>query len=226
MSPVEDKQGPLVGGPEVGDIYSVGTDFCLRMPALRRLDEEVDELMGSSVPTNWGTSACVSEKKSVREAATAAALPVKQVTAEVRRVTLKRSSVSLENRGSKKRKSREHECKLCSAGTFISTPVRRQAVRHHLPWIVVPDTACWTCKRQYVSSGQLKEACGRKDDQIRLRSTCGPVTAPDVCAGTCGGVVRTRILIPSRLPFAVWSATCWTGSCYVLPINLKSSYTC
>ena len=41
MSPVEDEQGPLVGGPEVGDIYSVGTDFCFRMPDLRRLDEEV-----------------------------------------------------------------------------------------------------------------------------------------------------------------------------------------
>ena len=28
VSPVDDEQGPLVGGPEVGDIYSVGTDFC------------------------------------------------------------------------------------------------------------------------------------------------------------------------------------------------------
>ena len=27
VSPVEDEQGPLVGGPEVGDIYSVGTDL-------------------------------------------------------------------------------------------------------------------------------------------------------------------------------------------------------
>ena len=98
MSPVEDEQGPLVVGPEVGDIYFVGTDFCFRMPDLRRLDEEVDELMSSGVPTTRGTSACASEKKSVRGAAAAAALPVKQVTAEVRRVTLKRISVSLENR--------------------------------------------------------------------------------------------------------------------------------
>ena len=30
-------------------------------------------------------------------------------------------------------------------------------MRHHLPWFVVPDTACWTCKRQYGSSGQLKK---------------------------------------------------------------------
>ena len=90
-NPVEDEQGPLAGGPEVGDIYSVGTDFCFRMPALRRLDEEVDEQIVR------GTSACASEKKSVRGAAAAAVLPVKQVTAEVRRVTLKRSSVSLEN---------------------------------------------------------------------------------------------------------------------------------
>ena len=67
---------------------------------------------------------------------------MKHVTAEVRRVTLKRSSVSLEYRGSKKRKSREDECKLCSAGTFISAPARRHAVRHYLPWFVVPDTAC------------------------------------------------------------------------------------
>ena len=39
------------------------------MPDLRRLDEEVDELMGSGVPTTRGTSACASEKKSVRGAA-------------------------------------------------------------------------------------------------------------------------------------------------------------
>ena len=88
MSPVEDEQGPLVGGPEVGDIYYVGTDFCFRMPDLKRLDEEVDELMGSDDPTTRGTYACTSEKKSVREAAAAAALPVNHVTAEVRRVTL------------------------------------------------------------------------------------------------------------------------------------------
>ena len=95
---------------------------------------------------------------------------MKQVTAEVRRVTLKRSSVSLENRGSKKRKSLEHECKLCSTGTFISTPVRRHAVRHHLPWFVVPDTACWTCKRQYGSSGQLKKHV----DEERIKSDLDP----------------------------------------------------
>ena len=65
------------------------------MPHLRRLNEEVDELMGSDVLTTRGTS----EKKSVREAAAAAALPVKHVTADVRRLTLKRSSVSLESRG-------------------------------------------------------------------------------------------------------------------------------
>ena len=106
MSPVEDEQGPPVGGPGVGYIYSVGTDFCFRMPDLRRLDEEVDELMGSGVPTTRGTYACASENQSVRGAAAATELPVKHVTAEVRRVTLKRSSVSLENRGSKKRKSR------------------------------------------------------------------------------------------------------------------------
>ena len=95
VGPVEDEQGPLVGGPELGDIYYVGTDFCFRMLDLRRLDEEVDEMIGSDVPTTRGTSACTSDKKSVREAATAAALPVRHVTAEVRRVTLKRSSVSL-----------------------------------------------------------------------------------------------------------------------------------
>ena len=59
LNPVEDKQGPMVCGPEVGDIYSVGTEFCFRVPDLRRLDEEVDELMGSDVPTPRGTSACI-----------------------------------------------------------------------------------------------------------------------------------------------------------------------
>ena len=63
VSPVEDKQGPLVGGPEVEDNYYAGTNFCFRMPHLRRLDEEVDELMGSDFPMIWGTSACTSEKK-------------------------------------------------------------------------------------------------------------------------------------------------------------------
>ena len=47
MSPVEDEQGPLVGGPEVGYIYSVGTDLRFTMQYVRRLGEEVDELMGS-----------------------------------------------------------------------------------------------------------------------------------------------------------------------------------
>ena len=170
MSPVEDEQSPLVGGPEVGDIYSAGTDFCFRMLDLRRLDEEVDELMGS-VSRRPGEHLSVHQKKkSVRGAATAAAHPVKQVTAEVRRVTLKRSNVSLETRESKKRKSREHECKLCSTGTFISTPVRRHAVRHHLPWLVVHDTACWTCKRQYGSSSQLKKHV----DEERIKSYLDP----------------------------------------------------
>ena len=34
VNPVEDEQVPLVCGPEVGDIYSVGTSFCFRMPDL------------------------------------------------------------------------------------------------------------------------------------------------------------------------------------------------
>ena len=51
---------------------------------------------------------CTSEKKSVWEGTAAATLHVNHVTEEVRRVILKRSSVSLESRGSKKRKSREH----------------------------------------------------------------------------------------------------------------------
>ena len=57
-----DEQASLVSSPEVGDIYSVGTDFCFRMPDLRRLDEEADELMGSNVPTIRGTPECTSVK--------------------------------------------------------------------------------------------------------------------------------------------------------------------
>ena len=67
--------------------------------------------MGSDVPMTQGRSACTSEKQWVREAAAAEAPPVKHVAAKARRVTLKRSSVSLERRGNKKRKSREHEYK-------------------------------------------------------------------------------------------------------------------
>ena len=87
------------------------------MPDQRRLVEEVDELMGTS------------GKKEVWETDASAVLHVTPVTTEVRRVTLKHKSVSLENRGSNKRKSREDKCKLCSAGTFISTLVIRHEVR-------------------------------------------------------------------------------------------------
>ena len=91
-------------------------------------------VLGQKIQPIWSGPWIV--KKSVREAASVAALPLKHVTAEV---TLKRNSVSLESRGSKKRKSREHES---SAGTFIYTPVRRHTVRYHLLWFVKPDTAC------------------------------------------------------------------------------------
>ena len=43
-------------------------------------------------------------------------------------------------------------------------------MRHHLPWFVVPDTACWTCKRQYGSSGQLKKHV----DEERIKSDLDP----------------------------------------------------
>ena len=43
-------------------MYFVGADFCFRMPDLRRLDEEVDELMDSDVLTIWVISKGTSEK--------------------------------------------------------------------------------------------------------------------------------------------------------------------
>ena len=98
VSPVDDKQSTMVGGPEVGGIYSVGTDFCFRMPDIRRLDEEVDELMGSYVPTTGIISVYIREEVGSGSGCCGDIL-VKHVTAEVRRVTLKRGSVSLENRG-------------------------------------------------------------------------------------------------------------------------------
>ena len=112
VSPVEDEQGPT-GRWSRGRRYLFwGRFFASECRTSDDWDEEVDETDGFRCSDDPGTSACASEKKSVRGAAAAAALPVKQVTAEVRRVTLKRSSVSLENRGSKKRKSRENECKI------------------------------------------------------------------------------------------------------------------
>ena len=179
----------------VGDIYSVGTDFCFRMPDLRRLDEEVDELMGSDVPTTRGTSACASGKRSVRGAASAAEFPVKQVTAEERRIALKRSSVSLENRGSTKRKNREHEMQIMLHRYvhFHSSETSRGAT--------LPARVCGAShgmldlKETIWIQRLIEEACGRREDQIRLRSTCAPGTATDVWAGTCSGVVRTRIWI-------------------------------
>ena len=67
MSPVEDEHVPLVCGPEAGDMYNVWTYLWFRMPDLRRLDEEVDELIGSDVPTIRGRSACTTDNNSVQE---------------------------------------------------------------------------------------------------------------------------------------------------------------
>ena len=67
MRPTGDEQVQLVCGPDVGDIFSVGTDLCFRIPDLGRQDEEVDKLMGSDVPTIRGTSGGTSEKKGIRE---------------------------------------------------------------------------------------------------------------------------------------------------------------
>ena len=46
------------------------------------------------------------------------------------------------------------------------TPVRCHAVRYHMPWFELPDTACWTYKRQYGSSGKLKKHV----DEERIKS--------------------------------------------------------
>ena len=46
VSPAGDEQVPLACGPQVGDIYSVGTDFCFRVPNLSRMNKDVDELKG------------------------------------------------------------------------------------------------------------------------------------------------------------------------------------
>ena len=41
----------------------------------------------------------------------------------------------------------------------------------------------------------IKEACGRREDRIMIRSTCGTGSTPDVWTGTWGGVLQTRIWI-------------------------------
>ena len=84
--------------------------------------------------------------------------------------TQRHISISLESRGNKKRRSIEHAFTLCATGTLISTPVRREAVQHHLHWFMVPDTDCWTCKRQYGPSDQLK----KQVDEERIKSEFDP----------------------------------------------------
>ena len=76
------------------------------MPDLRRPDEEVDDLMGLDVPTIRGTSEDTSENNGNQRAAALVALPVKAVTAEMRRETPKspvdsmaRSEESRSNQG-------------------------------------------------------------------------------------------------------------------------------
>ena len=125
VSPEGDKQVTLVCGTEIGDIYSVGADFCFRMPDLRRLDEEVDELIRSTL---CGTSEGPSEKKRDPGASVSAALPVNPVTAEVRCVTIKRSSVYWKVEKARNRRAESMNVTYAPQVTFISTPARCQAV--------------------------------------------------------------------------------------------------
>ena len=180
----EEEQGPTTSRvasvtPQVGDVssvvgeYSFGADVCFCLPDWEKLDAEIEEMLGDSGPQEKTASVPESPEAPVvvdRMSRKVDPAPVMRVTVHTdgRRVAVKRP-ISLERaHGGKKR--RGNNCRLCANDKFFSTPIRRHAVRNHLPWFITPETACWTCKEQFGSSTLLK----RHMDEEREKAESDP----------------------------------------------------
>ena len=138
--------------PEETDMVTGSDEVYFQVPDLDELAREVDELTGGA-SSEVGVPSCsdVTGEQKIGMSVTVG-------DQTVRRVSMKRTHpgdghVARE----KKRIPGERDCSLCPSGFFCRTPVRRHAVKYNLPWFVIPETACWTCKVQYGSSKQLHQ---------------------------------------------------------------------
>ena len=56
-----------------------------------------------------------------------------------------------------KKKQKHMKCPICPPYTVHRNSLRRHAVEFHLPWFVVPDLACWTCREPFRAKERLRE---------------------------------------------------------------------
>ena len=107
-----------------------------QVPDLDELAREVDEL-------TWGASSEV-DVPSCFDVAGEEKIGMSVTVSDqtVRRVSMKRTQLEDGHVAREKKKiPGERDCSLCPSGFFCRTPVRRHAVKYHLPWFVVPETA-------------------------------------------------------------------------------------
>ena len=137
--------------PEGTDMVTGSDEVCFQVPDLDELAREVDELTaGASSEVDVPSCSDVAGEQKIGMSVT-----VGEQT--VRHVSMKRTHPEDGHVAREKKIPSERDCSSCPSGFFCRTPVRRHAVKYHLPWFVVPETACWTCKFQYGSSKQLHQ---------------------------------------------------------------------
>ena len=142
-----------------GDLSSEGTDMVpgsdkvyFQVPDLDELAREADELTGGA-SSEAGVPSCsdVAGDQIIGMSETVSDETVRCVS--MKRTHPEDGHVTRE----KKKIPGEKDCSMSPSGFFCRTPVRRHAVKYHLPWFVVPETASWACKVQYGSSKQLHQ---------------------------------------------------------------------
>ena len=112
------------------------------------------------------------------------------------------------------KKGKYHTCKLCPDGFFTSTPVRRHAVRAHLPWFIAPETACWTCQMQCGSANLLNRHLAdtkteMDDGEIQMHATFSSGRVLEWCELSHGFLqqMADRVTGSGVEALAQWAAT-------------------
>ena len=137
--------------PEGTDMVTGSDEVYFQVPDLDELAREVDELTrGASSEVDVPSCSDVAGEQKIGMSETVG-------NQTMRRVSMKRPHPEDGHVAREKKIPGERDCSLCPSGFFCRTPVRRHAVKYHLPLFVVPETACWTCKVQYESSKQLHQ---------------------------------------------------------------------
>ena len=135
--------------PEETDMVTGSDEVYFPVSDLHELAREVDELtVGASSEVDVPSCSNVAGELKIGVLVTVG-------DRTVRRVSMKRTHPEDSHVARvKKRMPGERDCSLCHSGLFCRTPVRRHAVKYNLPWLVIPETACWTCKIMYGSTSK------------------------------------------------------------------------